>query len=91
MTTTRFTAQQHDGVQATMVPWVEPCRDVLQLNAQESAVVRAIANLLDKVDDDHPAYPHLTTALRAAEDHWQDTRDAWETCMLEQAYPDPTA
>jgi hypothetical protein len=88
MTTARPT---HDNVQATHESRVEPCQDVLQVHGQESAVVRAIANLLDRVDDEHPAYPHLTAALRAAEDYWQDTRDAWEVCMLEQAYPGPAA
>jgi hypothetical protein len=74
-----------------MEPRIEPCQDVMQVNQQESHVVRAISNLLDRVDDEHPAYPHLTAALQAAEDHWQDTRDAWEVCMLEEASPGPAA
>ena len=74
-----------------MEPRIEPCQDVLQVKRQESDVVRAITNLLDRVDDEHPAYPHLTAALRAAEDQWQDTRDAWEACMLAEAHPGPAA
>ena len=74
---------------ASIEPWAEGCQDELRVNAHESRVVRAIANLLDQVDDAHPSYPHLTAALRAAEDSWQDTRDAWEVCMLEQARPHP--
>ena len=69
--------------------WSAPCQGVMRVNRQESAVVRAITNLLDRVDDDHPAYPHLTAALRAADDHWQDTRDAWEGCMRDEAAPGP--
>ena len=74
-----------------MEPRIEPCQDVMQVNRQESDVVRAITKLLDRVDDEHPAYPHLTAALRAADDHWQDTRDAWEVCMLEEAAPNSVA
>ena len=74
-----------------MEPRIEPCQDVMQVNRQESDVVRAISNLLDRVDDDHPAYPHLTAALRAADDYWQDTRDAWEVCMRDEAAPGPAA
>ena len=74
-----------------MEPRSEPCQDVMQVHRHESHVVRAISNLLDRVDDEHPAYPHLTAALRATEDHWQDTRDAWEVCMREEASPGPAA
>ena len=68
---------------------MEPCQDELLVTRQEDDLITALTRLLDQVADDHPAYPHLHAALRAAESYWQETRETWEACMVAEYHPGP--